>query len=213
MILIYSHTITNRLKYVTELIFKNVLNTNFELTTDIDYFKDSSIPKIAYTTKVIENEIYIQSNNLLFETGLKPTKPIADKNYTNYPKFFASNTDDFLGYDIFAMVFYFTTRYEEYLPSELDLHQRFKAENSISFQYNCLQKPFLNQAILDFSQKLTQYFSNLHLKKREFNFISTIDIDNAFAYSNKGIIRNLVGFINDLFKLRLTDLKERIISN
>jgi hypothetical protein len=138
--------------------------------------------------------------------------PVADKNYTDFPKFFASNTTDFLGYDLFAMVFYFTSRYEEYITTVTDNHQRFKAENSISFQFNCLQKPFLNQAILDFSIRLNQLFPNLEFKKRNFNFLSTIDIDNAFAYSNKGFLRNFAGFTKDLAILKLSAVKNRLIS-
>lgn len=212
MILIYSHTLSNRLKYVTDLIFKTVLLIDCELTDDLIYFQSKEIPKIAYTNNKETSSVYIHSDTILFETDVNQTLPVADKNYTDFPKFFASNTTDFLGYDLFAMVFYFTSRYEEYIPTVTDNHQRFKAENSISFQFNCLQKPFLNQAILDFSIRLNQLFPNLEFKKRNFNFISTIDIDNAFAYSNKGLVRNLAGLVNDLFKLRLSDVKQRIIS-
>jgi hypothetical protein len=212
LILIYSHTLSNRLKYVTDLIFKTVLLIDCELTDDLIYFQSKEIPKIAYTNNKETSSVYIHPDTILFETDVNQTLPVADKNYTDFPKFFASNTTDFLGYDLFAMVFYFTSRYEEYIPTVTDNHQRFKAENSISFQFNCLQKPFLNQAILDFSIRLNQLFPNLEFKKRNFNFISTIDIDNAFAYSNKGLVRNLAGLVNDLFKLRLSDVKQRIIS-
>jgi hypothetical protein len=212
LILIYSHTLSNRLKYVTDLIFKTVLSIDCELTDDLIYFQSKEIPKIAYTNNKETSSVYIHSDIILFETDVNQTLPVADKNYTDFPKFFASNTTDLLGYDLFAMVFYFTSRYEEYIPTVTDNHQRFKAENSISFQFNCLQKPFLNQAILDFSIRLNQLFPNLEFKKRNFNFISTIDIDNAFAYSNKGLVRNLAGLVNDLFKLRLSDVKQRIIS-
>lgn len=186
---------------------------DYELTDDLIYFQSKDIPKIAYTNTINNSSVFIFSNPILFDTDVNQKLPIAEKNYTDFPKFFVSNTADFLGYDLFAMVFYFASRYEEYLPTEPDNHKRFQAENSISFQFNCLQKPFLNQAILDFSIRLNQLFPNLEFKKRNFNFLSTIDIDNAFAYSNKGLVRNLAGLVNDLFKLRLSDVKQRIISN
>ena len=213
LILIYSHTLSNRFKYVTELIFKSVLNSNYELTDDLNYFQSKEIPKIAYTTTPINTQVYMCSNPILFETGIKSELPIAKKEFEDFPKFFASKTSDFLGYDIFAMVFYFASRYEEYFPMETDKHQRFQAENSIAFQYNCLHIPFLNNAILDFSKKLKREFPFLEFKKRTFNFLSTIDIDNAFAYSNKGIKRNLGGFVKDVFSLRLKNMVERILSN
>lgn len=212
MILIYSHTLSNRLKYVTDLIFKTVLSIDCELTDDLIYFQSKEIPKIAYTNNKETSSVYIHSDTILFETDVNQTLPVADKIYTDFPKFFASNTTDFLGYDLFAMVFYFTSRYEEYITTVTDNHQRFKAENSISFQFNCLQKPFLNQAILDFSIRLNQLFPNLEFKKRNFNFLSTIDIDNAFAYSNKGFLRNFAGFTKDLAILKLSAVKNRLIS-
>jgi hypothetical protein len=213
LILIYTHTLSNRFKYVTELIFKSVLNINYELTDDLNYFQSKEIPKIAYTTSPINAEVFICSNPILFETDINTELPIADKDFENYPKFFASPISDFLGYDIFAMVFYFASRYEEYLPTETDKHQRFQAENSIAFQYNCLQIPFLNNAILDFSKKTKQIFPTIELKKRSFNFLSTIDVDNAFAYANKGLTRNIGGFVKDVFTLRLKNVVERVLSN
>ena len=213
MILIYTHTLSNRFKYVTELIFKSVLNINYELTDDLNYFQSKEIPKIAYAPTPINAEVFICSNPILFETDINTELPIADKDFENYPKFFASPISDFLGYDIFAMVFYFASRYEEYLPTETDKHQRFQAENSIAFQYNCLQIPFLNNAILDFSKKTKQIFPTIELKKRSFNFLSTIDIDNAFAYANKGLTRNIGGFVKDVFTLRLKNVAERVLSN
>lgn len=213
MILIYSHTLSNRFKYVTELIFKSVLNSNYELTDDLNYFQSKEIPKIAYTTTPINAQVYMCSNPILFETDIKSELPVAKKEFEDYPKFFASHKPDFLGYDIFAMVFYFASRYEEYLPTETDKHQRFQAENSIAYKYNSLHIPFLNHAILDFSKKLKREFPFLEFKKRSFNFLSTIDIDNAFAYANKGMKRNLGGFVKDVFTLRLKNLAERLISN
>jgi hypothetical protein len=213
LILIYSHTLSNRFKYVTELIFKSVLNCNYELTDDLNYFQLKDIPKIAYTATPINTQVYMCSNPILFETDIKSELPIAKKEFEDFPKFFASQTSDFLGYDIFAMVFYFASRYEEYLPTETDKHQRFQAEKSIAFQYNCLHIPFLNHAILDFSKKLKQTFPSIELKKRPFNFLSTIDIDNAFAYANKGMKRNLGGFAKDVFSLRLKNVAERLLSN
>jgi len=213
LILIYTHTLSNRFKYVTELIFKSVLNSNYELTDDLNYFQSKEIPKIAYAPTPINAEVFIYSNPILFETDIKSELPIANKDFENFPKFFASQTSDFLGYDIFAMVFYFASRYEEYLPTETDKHQRFQAENSIAFQYNCLQIPFLNNAILDFSKKIKQIFPTIELKKRSFNFLSTIDVDNAFAYANKGLTRNIGGFVKDVFTLRLKNVVERVLSN
>ena len=213
MILVYTDHITARVLYTMELVFKTVLNTSFELTTSKEDFNNSKLSKIAYT-KVNEGfDIFIKSDTLLFETDIKTNLPTAENSFVDFPKFYKSNTNDFLGYDIFAMVFYFVTRYEEYLNTELDEHQRFKAENSLAYNYNCLQIPFLNNAIAQFEELLQQKFSDLIFKQREFNFLSTIDIDNAFAFANKGFKRNVGGLLKDVFTLKFNQVASRIISN
>ena len=213
MILIYTDYITARVTYTMDLVFKTVINTSFELTTSKEVFNNSKLSKIAYT-KVNEGfDVFIKSDTLLFETDIKINLPTAENSFVDYPKFYKSNTNDFLGYDIFAMVFYFATRYEEYLNAELDEHQRFKAENSLAHNYNCLQIPFLNLAIAQFADLLKQKFPNLYFKKREFSFLSTIDIDNAFAFANKGFQRNVGGLLKDLASLKFKQVASRIISN
>jgi hypothetical protein len=213
MILIYTDYITARVTYTMDLVFKTVINTSFELTTSKEVFNNSKLSKIAYT-KVNEGfDVFIKSDTLLFETDIKINLPTAENSFVDFPKFYKSNTNDFLGYDIFAMVFYFATRYEEYLNAELDEHQRFKAENSVAHNYNCLQIPFLNLAIAQFADLLKQKFPNLYFKKREFSFLSTIDIDNAFAFANKGFQRNVGGLLKDLASLKFKQVASRIISN
>ncbi|MBI3518519.1 MAG: polysaccharide deacetylase family protein [Bacteroidetes bacterium] len=213
MILIYTHHINSRVTYVMDLVFGNVLHTAYTLTDNQKEFEESAFPKIAYTSSFESAAVFIKSNKLLFETQILSVFPDADKDYTDFPKFFKSGTSDFLGYDLFAMVFYFASRYEEYIDNKKDPHQRFQAENSIAFQYNCLQIPFLNYAIDAFSIKLQQKFPDLIFSKRAFRFLSTIDIDNAYAYAHKGFGRNIGGFLKDAASVRLKDVITRIASN
>ena len=213
MILIYTHHITPRISYTMDVVFKTVLNISVQLTDNKDDFKNNNTLKIAYTTFNEGFDVFIESNNLLFETDIKTKIVEVEKEYIDFPKFFKSNSMDYLGYDIFAMVFYFASRYEEYLKSDLDEHHRFQAEKSIAFQSNCLQIPFLNILIQQFGEKLKKQFSSLKFHQREFNFLSTIDIDNAFAYANKGLKRNVGGFLKDAFTLKTNQLAKRIISN
>jgi hypothetical protein len=213
MILVYSHTVTPRVIYAMDLVFTTVLNIQYKLTDDLKEFEEYSLPKISYTTTTHLSRIAIASHGLLFEQEVRPLWPNATENYMDFPRFFISDEKDFLGYDIFAMVFYFTTRYEEYIISEKDQHQRFQAESSIAFKYNCLHTPFLNAAISDFALKLKHEFPSVNSIKRPFNFISTIDIDNAFAYAHKGIVRNLGGFGKHMLSFKFSKILSRIRSN
>lgn len=213
MILIYTHTITSRVTYTMDLVFESILGIAYKLTDNKKEFEEYKLPKIAYTSSLMNVEVFIQSDSLLFETDIKQVIPSAEIKYIDFPKFFKSNTTDFLGYDLLAMVFYFASRYEEYLDSEKDKHQRFQAENCIAYQYNCLNSPFLNIAIKQFSDKLKLKFPELILKKRAFNFLSTIDIDNAFAFAHKGIKRNVGGLTKDVLSLKIGQVSSRLKSN
>jgi hypothetical protein len=213
MILVYTHQLTPRFSYTIDLVFKTVLNVDFKTTTDLTEFENSNLVKIAYTSANQNFDVFIQSSNLLFETGIKPFNIEVDHNSGVYPKFFKASFDDFLGFDLFAMVFYFATRYEEYLDSDLDGHFRHKAENSLAFKNKCLSIPFLNIAIQDFANKLKVLYPNFISQKKVFSYLSTIDIDNAFAFAHKGLKRNVGGFLLDIFKFKFSNLLARISSN
>jgi hypothetical protein len=213
LILIYTHTLSPRITYAMDLIFGTVLQTPYELTSDRQAFETSALPKLAYAKEPGMAKIRIKPHGLLLEKTIAEIRPVAEKEHKGFPVFFPSLEDDFLGYDLFAMVFYFATRYEEYLPHETDKHGRFQAEESIAFKHHCLHVPFLNEAIEDFAKKLRQEFPSLVFKKRAFNFLSTIDIDNAFAYANKGFVRNAAGLLKDLLSLNFKKASERLEAN
>lgn len=213
MILIYTHHITPRVSYAMDVVFKTVLNISIQITDNKEEFRNNNSPKIAYTKANEGFDVFIESDDLLFESDIRTEIVEAKKEFIDFPKFFKSNTNNFLGYDIFAMVFYFATRYEEYLKSDLDEHHRVQAEQSIAFQNNCLQIPFLNIAIQQFGNKLKQHFPSLKFHKRDFNFVSTIDIDNAFAFANKGFKRNIGGLVKDVFSLKINQVAQRLVSN
>jgi hypothetical protein len=195
------------------LIFNTVLHCPYNITEDVLFYNESILPKIAYTNENKEFDVFLKSETLLFESDIKNELPSSNEYYINLPQFFSTTKNSFLPYDLFATVFYFVTRYEEYLPYESDKHQRFQAEKSLSFKYQILNKPFLNIIIQDFATKLKQQFPQLELKKRAYNFLSTIDIDNAFAYANKGFKRNVGGLLKDISSLKFDQIAKRINSN
>jgi hypothetical protein len=213
VIVIYTHNITPRVSYTMNLVFERVLNVPFELTDDLQFYQSSSLPKLAYTNSREEIEFFIEPEGLLFEDDIRQEIQQASGAYLGFPLFFKRGSGSFLPYDLFATVFYFASRYEEYLPSELDTHQRFQAENSLAFKHGFLNKPFLNYLIDDLSQKLKHRYPALEFKKRDFNFLSTIDIDNAFAFANKGFKRNVGGLLKDLVSLKLNNVMKRLASN
>jgi len=76
-----------------------------------------------------------------------------------------------------------------------------------------LHIPFLNKAISFFQEKLKNEFPQIEFKDRKFNFLSTIDIDNAFAFAHKGFKRNLGGLAKDALSFNFLNVINRINSN
>jgi hypothetical protein len=195
MLLIYSHTGSARLLYICSFIFKEQLGLQFNLTIDAEKFKAHTGPKINYSDLQISNEAFqIKNHSLLFEKNIQP-QTIECFTVNNYKAFFKTENSDF-PFDIFAASFYLITRYEEYLPHEKDMYGRFAYENSLAYKEGFLNLPLINNWINSFADKLKEKFSTFNFQLSTFNFLPTYDIDIAFSYKHKGLIRNLGGFLN-----------------
>jgi hypothetical protein len=116
-----------------------------------------------------------------------------------------------LPFDIFSVVFYLISRYEEYLPFEKDRFGRFPATQSLAYQHEFLQKPLADILILKLAEKLQSVFPDFHYQKSRFQYIATYDIDNAYAYKHKGFARSAGGLCKQILKGNFKEVKERIL--
>lgn len=207
MILVYSHKLTHRLKYIFNVIFRDVLKTELEFTSNIEEFETSELPKINYSNHKLNSGLFFQSSQLLFETGIKEQN-ISISTYKEFPCFFSVGKDSLFPFDVFAASFYLVSRYEEYLPQIRDNHDRFTAKESLAFQHNFLKTPLINIWAGFIADSFKDVYSLFNFPKLKFEYTSTIDIDNAFAYRHKGFLRIAGG----LFKAALkgNDFKERL---
>lgn len=207
MILVYSHKLTHRLKYVFNVIFKDILKTDLKFTSNIEEFEASELPKINYSNHKLNSGLFFQSSQLLFETGIKEQN-ITINNYKEHPCFYPVGKDSQFPFDVFAASFYLVSRYEEYLPQIRDNHDRFTAKESLAFQHNFLKTPLINIWASFIANSLKEAYPFFNFPTLKFEYTSTIDIDNAFAYKHKGVLRILGGLTKAL--LKGDDFKERI---
>jgi len=198
LILIYSHKLTPRLKYIFKTIFTDVLLSEVCFTDNVEKFEESENIKINYSTSKLNSGIFFQSSSILFETGIKEQN-INLSEFNGNKCFFNVGNDSEFPFDPFAASFYLISRYEEYLPHIKDKHERFLAKESLAFQNDFLDTPLVNIWINEIAKKIQNKSNGFQFPKREFKFISTIDIDNAYAYKHKGIIRILGGLAKSLF--------------
>jgi hypothetical protein len=88
-------------------------------------------------------------------------------------------------FDLPAMVFWCLTRYEEYQQFIPDKHGRFPASASLLFLQGVLEEPVCDRAI-------NAMFSTWGLPcNKKFSVTPTLDIDIAFAFAGRGLLRAL----------------------
>jgi hypothetical protein len=209
MILFYSEKITPRIEYIAKLYFEQILLTKVLFTSDLNYFINSDFPKINYSEKPAGSGIYLHPHSLLFETKIgKPN--IEQVFYSNAKYFFPSSADSFLPFDLFAAGFYLVTRYEEYISDEKDHFGRFLAVKSILYENDLLKKPVVNIWAGMLAAEISKVYPQLVWPERKFRFLSTIDVDNAWAYRHKGFARTGGAIANALLKAKLGDFFERL---
>ena len=208
MLLIYTPKITSRHKYIFKLFFNEIHQIKFQITEREDEFKAFDGAKLNYSNTSFEDEIFIESIGLLNEKGINQ-QDINVSPQNNIPAFFQSQSDSSMGFDVFSASFYLVSRYEEYLPFVKDIHQRFQAENSLAYKHDFLQKPLINIWAKSLMQKIKQKHPDLEVISPTYNYISTIDIDNAFYYLEKGFVRSLAGFFASIFSFDFNGIQQR----
>ncbi|HEY5462665.1 MAG TPA: polysaccharide deacetylase family protein [Hanamia sp.] len=207
MFLIYLPKISTRCVYVFDLIFKQELGFEYSVTTDITAFKEYKEEKLNYSGAKTENEIFIKASSLLFETEIKKQEiKIEEKDHT---KFLFPNKDCDLGFDIFSAIFYMVSRYEEYLPFTPDEFGRYKAEDSLAFQNDFLHIPIVNTWINIFKNELLKKLPDLKMRSPAFNAIVTYDIDVAYKYRGRNLVRTLGSALKDLAAFKINDIITR----
>ncbi|RXP63276.1 hypothetical protein EC396_02295 [Lutibacter sp. HS1-25] len=211
MLLVYTHKVTPRISYIFKQFFVRTLKIQVTFTTKVDEFAAHNGPKISYSKTPLGEEFYIRSNDLLFEQGINDIDIVIAK-WDDVPCFFPAGESSSIPFDIFAASFYLISRYEEYLPHVRDMHERFPADESIAFKNGFLEQPLIDIWAFKFLELLKEKFPNYNYQSRNFEMISTFDIDIAYAYKNKGIIRTLGGFFKDIVRLNFVNFWYRLLT-
>jgi hypothetical protein len=206
LVLVYTHKNSSRLDYILNFLFNDILGVEYKVVTEKKNFVDSNFPKINYSADFIEDSLQIIPIDLLFESNILQKK-IKVTEWNERKIFFQTSDSANIPFDLFAASFYLISRYEEYLPFSADQHGRFEANQSLAGKNGFLHDPVVDQWACLLAENLKQKYPEFEPCKREFKYISTIDIDNAYAYLYKGTVRTLGASMRDLFKL---DFNENI---
>jgi len=209
MILVYTHKTTPRLLYTLQMVFKQFLGSEVQVTNQVEEFIAFEGVKMSYTKNSLGSELFFSSHAILFEKGIHDYT-INIKSNNGQKVFFEQAENSALPYDIFACSFYLLSRYEEYLPHIKDRFQRFPAKESIAYRNGFLKTPIIEYWLLDLVSAIQVKFPEFKPVSREFNFVNTIDVDNAYCYLEKGIVRAVAASLRSLVNLDFEGLTQRI---
>ena len=72
------------------------------------------------------------------------------------------------------------SRYEEYISSEKDNHERYNFKNSISYKYNFLTEPVVEYWIIFIKDILLSKFPDISFSKKnlDLSIVSTLTMDS-----------------------------------
>jgi hypothetical protein len=191
------------------LVFENLLGCELKFAENAENLPKEALLKINYSKQDLEGFFQIKPAGLLFENNVIEQQ-IKTGQWKDLITIFPTDGD--IPFDLLSATFYLVTRYEEYLPHKRDLHDRFLPRNSVAYKNGFLQQPLVNEWVEQLRSELNKDFPQLQTRKSTYKFISTIDVDNAYAYLEKGIVRTTGAFLRDIFTFNFSEVKERTLA-
>lgn len=197
-----------RFEYACSIVLRDYLG-ELRITTDSSEFNQHKGIKISYSSVPSDDkaalhiyrygQLWAESIDASFVPEVAPWKTSAALFPANHA----------LGFDVFSACFYLLTRYEEYMQFDGDVYHRFRAKDSLLHNSQLYREPLVDQWIQCFQEFILQQWPEAPFKKNNFQFISTIDVDSAFAYKHKGLKRTLGGFAKDVIGFNYLNLFKR----
>jgi hypothetical protein len=209
MVLVYTEELTNRHAYIVELILSNLLGVPYALCASVEELATAEGPCVNYSGTRVEGAVQIIPAGLLSTTGIKALKPEVTE-YKGVKVLFGTEGGA-LPYDIFSAAFYMVSRYEEYLPYQADVHERFEASQSLAWQNGFLKIPVVNMWAGHLRAVLQEHYPAYPFTAPTYTFIPTFDIDNAYAYKHKNALRQFGGIARQAISGNYKALAERVL--
>lgn len=193
---VYCSAPSPRLEAVLTFVFGTALQCRFQIITSQapDSGEEAAV---VYASAYTGNLLHIPASGFLNEKGISPFVPEL-KTREGLPVFFLQTSE--FGFDLFSAIFYFISRYEEYQTFERDEHGRFELSNSLLYKHGLHCEPLLERWCQYLGEKLREKFPTLTIPGREFQVISSIDVDNLFAFRHKSFLRSSGAAFKDVLK-------------
>ena len=183
MLLILSPQTSPRLDYVCQVIFERVLGLDFSITDNEEKYKAHTDFKLRYVPKT----------DLLFETGIR------------------KQDEEILLQDKPALAFYLLTNYEEYLPDcPRDQHGRIVHEQSFVVRHQLYKQAIVQRIALEYKTLLSKQKPGFSWPKKKYRFVSTFDIDIAYAFKGKTLFHFCGALAKSILTLQWNNARQII---
>ncbi|MEA1892105.1 MAG: polysaccharide deacetylase family protein [Campylobacterota bacterium] len=165
----------NERKYILDIIFNEFLGLEYHLEIAS---KDYEI--------VLENGESLTVKDTFFN---KYPKDLEYLKLENIP----SKIEEL---DIFAASFFMLTRWEEHVNKNRDMHDRFPATESLAYKQGFLDRPIVNEYVVELKSMLLELDNSLVFKERKYELFLTHDVDNLYQWESwKQVFRVSLGDI------------------
>ncbi len=205
MLIFTSHD-TPRFRYAANALF-SALGVECVFTTDEKEFMAFTGPRIAYGQNQVDGAIQVPAVAVALWQGPAQPHEISRGNWQGVPSLYTGHGT--VPFDVFGAVFFLLSRYEEYWPFEGDKMGRFSSGNSVVGDASFLQRPVIDEWRILLCELIQQRWPNSDMVLPAYQFVSTVDIDSAFAYIGKGMVRTVLAMAKDVVRRDWNNLKER----
>ena len=214
MLNVYVDKLSERVKYTFEFVFSRLIITDYRLIDKFDDFTSAEGFKIVYANQKIEDYPLIYAFDFLFDADSDKIIEVECDTVDLVKVLFPHNcADSIMSFDIFAAIFYMISRYEEYSQynsSVFDEHGRYLHVNSTAYREKFMDSPVVHIWCAMLEDKLKQLFPQIVISHPQYEFIPTIDVDNAYKHINKGVVRVWGGVAKSLLHLDFKLFNEKM---
>lgn len=162
-----------------------VIRDNFMLEDQVNLNFTPSVGQFSLSARAINT-----LNNKLLDYHNLETESNRVNQWLEMPLPCIFTSDSSLGFDVFAMSFYFLSRYEEFQPFKPDIHGRFSYDNALESQWGNPSAPHVDIAFFHF-------LSAIHAEHlvTQANVVATFDIDIAFQFKGRTLKRQFASML------------------
>lgn len=206
--ILYATQPTPRIAFMAQWLGMRLFGRHLPCISQIDRLPEGEFV-LNYSTEKLDQPSYqIVPHGLLHQQGI--VQQSLEVNKEGPLPFFFATTGGHHAFDVLAAAFYLLQRYEEYDQGyELDEYGRYSHKNSLAWQHGFLKRPIVDEWMEDLKEKLSSRFEGIRFSDLKASILATCDVDIAWSYRNKGLLRNIGGHFNDFRHKRWGKMLER----